>query len=253
MIYRRKTYTIDPNSFEAFTQFFHEYLLPNQLGHGARLIGRYVTLDHKEIMALWEYDSFGDYEAITNKIRQSELHEKAQKRRKELGDLFIESKEDFLESTGEYHFTKHIVSVSAFITNERGEVLLIRNEHRADTWELPGGRMETGETLKEAIQREVLEETGAEVQITGMTGVYHNLTRGIVCMVFKGEYQSGELTIQPGETSDVCFQTLTEENMDKLVTREAFRVRITDAMNNEGMSVESYYVRPYDLIHRMEI
>ncbi|UOQ43668.1 NUDIX domain-containing protein [Halobacillus salinarum] len=252
MIYRKRTYTINPELYERFTQFFHEYLLPNQLGHGARLVGRYTTLDHTEITAIWEYDSYEHYEKIMEKIRQSELHQKAQKKRNELGNLFIDSKEDFLEATGEYHFSKHIVSVSGYITNASGEVLLVKNEHRPDTYELPGGRMEQGETLEEAIHREILEETGVNVTITGLTGIYQNLTQGIVCIVFKGTYQSGELRVNPGETEDVRFQSLTDDNLLQWITRENFKIRVTDAQTNEGISMESYQVRPYELLHRME-
>ncbi|QQZ09844.1 NIPSNAP family protein [Heyndrickxia vini] len=99
MIYRRKTYKIKPEKLNDFNQFFHRYLYPNQLNHGAKLIGRWVNEAEDEITAIWEYESKEQYEAIEQGIRGSELHEKAQQRRRELGNLYIESRQDFLTST----------------------------------------------------------------------------------------------------------------------------------------------------------
>ncbi len=42
MLFRRKTYTIKPEMYDTFNHFFHTYLLPNQLTHGASLVGRWV-------------------------------------------------------------------------------------------------------------------------------------------------------------------------------------------------------------------
>ncbi|WP_243123220.1 NUDIX domain-containing protein [Thermaerobacter sp. FW80] len=61
-----------------------------------------------------------------------------------------------------------IVAVSAYITNDKGEVLLVKSHARSGTWELPGGQVEAGEALDEAIQREVLEETGVAIRLIGL-------------------------------------------------------------------------------------
>ncbi len=60
---------------------------------------------------------------------------------------------------------------SALILDEIGRVLMQR---RADSgnWSLPGGVMELGETIGQAVVREVHEETGLEVELTGILGVY---------------------------------------------------------------------------------
>ncbi|UOQ95758.1 NUDIX hydrolase [Halobacillus shinanisalinarum] len=102
------------------------------------------------------------------------------------------------------------------------------------------------------MKREVLEETGALVTVEGITGVYHNMTLSVVCIVFKGTHHSGEIRPQPGETRDVVFQKMTDENMRQWVTREHFLIRLQDALENEGAAVESYYVKPYTLVHRIE-
>lgn len=256
MIYRRKTYRIRPNRLEDFNQFFHSYLYPNQLKHGANLVGRWVNESKDEIVAIWKYESMEQYETIESMIKKSELHQKAKERRLELGELFIESRQDFLTSTAEPNHNpppKHIVSVSGYITNEKGEVLLVRNQHRSDTMEMPGGQVEEGETLEEAIHREIFEETGAKVRLTGITGIYQNITNNIICVVFRGEYQSGELRTAEGETTEVIFTPLTKENVEQFITRPHFKNRAIDAMVPSYLPYEAFRVGPYELIKRYDV
>ncbi len=100
MLYRRKIYQIESSMYETFTHFFHTYLLPNQLTHGAEFIGRWVNEQQTEIMAMWAYADKGHYEAVDAAIRASDLHTEAQTYRKTLPSLFLTSKEEFLTSTG---------------------------------------------------------------------------------------------------------------------------------------------------------
>ena len=88
MLYRRKTYKIEAPMYETYTQFFHTYLLPNQLTHGAQLVGRWVNEELTEIMALWSYDSRAHYETVDAAIRASKMHTQAQRHRKTFGSLY---------------------------------------------------------------------------------------------------------------------------------------------------------------------
>ena len=49
----------------------------------------------------------------------------------------------------------HFVSVAAMVTNDKGEILLVKSPWRG--WEYPGGLIEPGETFREALHREVRE------------------------------------------------------------------------------------------------
>jgi mutator protein MutT len=63
----------------------------------------------------------------------------------------------------------------AAVRNVAGEVLLVR---RIDDgyWELPGGRLEVGETAAQAVIREVAEESGVAIALIGLSGVYSDPT-----------------------------------------------------------------------------
>ena len=53
------------------------------------------------------------------------------------------------------------ISLKAYIENDKGEVLVVKERGR-DWWDLPGGGMEYGENIKEALARELKEEVGYE-------------------------------------------------------------------------------------------
>ncbi len=69
-------------------------------------------------------------------------------------------------------FPTHIVAVSGIVDDGQGHVLLVKLRDRA--WEFPGGQVENGESLLDALQREVREESGIEVHARFLVGVYSN-------------------------------------------------------------------------------
>lgn len=85
---------------------------------------------------------------------------------------------------------KHWVSVAAAIV-DGDRVLAIRRRDNGK-WEPPGGTLEPHETVTEGLRREVLEETGLKITPGPLTGVYKNMTRGILALVFRCDVFSGE-------------------------------------------------------------
>jgi 8-oxo-dGTP diphosphatase len=63
----------------------------------------------------------------------------------------------------------HIVAVAALVRNVQDQILLVHSP-RGD-WEFPGGQVEEGETLMQALQREILEETGVSVSVGALVGI----------------------------------------------------------------------------------
>ena len=91
------------------------------------------------------------------------------------------------------------VGVRAVLVRE-GQVLLVRHTYQ-DHWYLPGGGVKKGETLVEALERELWEEVGATCQDLGLLGVYSNFYEHksdhvavFVCTTFElGDAQDGEI------------------------------------------------------------
>lgn len=104
-----------------------------------------------------------------------------------------------------------ILGVNTVIFQD-GKVLLIHRED-FDVWALPGGRVEPGETLAQAACREAREETGLDVRLTRLQGVYSEpgwFQRGLHVVVFEGIPVNGRLRPQPGETLEARFFALDE-------------------------------------------
>ncbi|HEY0998346.1 MAG TPA: NUDIX hydrolase [Streptosporangiaceae bacterium] len=122
---------------------------------------------------------------------------------------------------------RHSVSVAGVITDDDGRALLVR---RRDTlrWEPPGGVLELDESIEAGLRREVREETGLTIEPVALTGVYKNMSRGIVALVFRCNVVSGQLRLND-EVSR--FQWATPAEVSALVD-EAFAVRVLDALAN---------------------
>ncbi|MDW4540436.1 NUDIX hydrolase [Bacillus cereus] len=152
----------------------------------------------------------------------------------------------------EHKTPKHIVAVAGYLTNGKNEVLLTKVHWRADTWELPGGQVEEGEALDQAVCREIKEETGLTVKPIGISGVYYNTSMHILAVVFKVAYISGEIKIQPEEIQEAKFVELNEKNIDEYITRPHMKSRTLDAMRaTHFIPYETWEVQPYNLIGRL--
>ncbi|MCT2536236.1 NIPSNAP family protein [Aquibacillus koreensis] len=109
MNYRRKMYKVAPSILDEFNKHFNQTLLPTQLKYGARLVGRWMTKENDgviDIFAIWEYDSYEDYEIIENKVKSDEEHVKRVQKwfqkmggREKLKEVFFSIEQDFIETT----------------------------------------------------------------------------------------------------------------------------------------------------------
>ncbi|WP_344962824.1 NUDIX hydrolase [Streptomyces thioluteus] len=119
------------------------------------------------------------------------------------------------------------MSVAGVIVDTRGRALLIQRRDNGH-WEPPGGVLEAGETIPDALEREVLEETGIKIASPAvLTGVYKNMTGLIVSLVFRCEAIDGDPAIG-AETS--ALRWATREQVTELAD-EAYAIRVLDALD----------------------
>jgi 8-oxo-dGTP diphosphatase len=138
---------------------------------------------------------------------------------------------------------RHSVSVAGVIVDDQQRVLLIQrrdNQH----WEAPGGVLELDESIPAGLCREIREETGLSVEPEALTGVYKNMARGIVALVFRCKILGGQLATN-GEVS--AFRWATADEVRDIAT-EAYAIRVLDALDPGGTAV-----REHDGVHLVQL
>jgi len=123
---------------------------------------------------------------------------------------------------------KHIISAATIVLNDDDEILLIKGPKRG--WEMPGGQVEEGESLKAAAIREAKEESGIDIKITKFCGIYQNVERSICNALFLAEPIGGEPTTSR-ESLEVGYFSINQAL--EMVTWKNFRQRIEYCLKEE--------------------
>ncbi len=123
------------------------------------------------------------------------------------------------------------IGVSAVIFDEGCILLALRRD--IDWWNLPGGGMELGETVDEALRREVYEETRLEVAIERLVGVYSKPQKQEVVLTFRCHVVGGV----PAETEETraCHYFTPDTLPANLLPKH--RQRIEDALLNQQSAI----------------
>ncbi len=101
----------------------------------------------------------------------------------------------------------------ACIVNDKGEILLQRRSKTENIWGLPGGAVELGESIEEAAVREIKEETGLDIKVDYLIGIYSKYFTEYpngdkaqsICYCFKALVVNGAFHIDNKETFDLQF------------------------------------------------
>ena len=126
------------------------------------------------------------------------------------------------------------------VTDDEGRLLL---EHRVDNdlWALPGGTHDFGESIVETVIREIREETGLEVEVTGLVGIYTDprariaYTDGEVRQQFTLSFRCRVLggTLEKDSESQE-LRWVARDELDGLTIHPSMRLRIDHFFENRG-------------------
>jgi ADP-ribose pyrophosphatase YjhB (NUDIX family) len=133
-----------------------------------------------------------------------------------------------------------VVAVTAFIQDADGRILMIRRTDN-DLYAIPGGALDVGETLTQTVQREVLEETGINVEVTGLIGIYSDpqhvieFTDGEIrqefSICFRATPTSGQLRTS-NESKEVLW--VSPADLDGLNIHPSIRLRIQHGLTERS-------------------
>ncbi len=125
-----------------------------------------------------------------------------------------------------------VPGASVLVTDGAGRILMQRRGDSGN-WSLPGGVMEIGETLEKCAVRETKEETGLDVEITGLLGIYTDPDHVIeyedgevrqeFAVTYLGRVVGGEVSVS-GESTEVRY--LGVEELAVLPVHPTVRLRI---------------------------
>lgn len=107
------------------------------------------------------------------------------------------TRRDYLNDPNAPKANSIAVAVSAFVQDDEGRILMIRRTDN-NLYSIPGGMVEPGESLTQAAVREVKEETGVDVEIITLIGLYSNPDHVIA-------YDDGEVR----QEFSICFRART--------------------------------------------
>lgn len=146
----------------------------------------------------------------------------------------------------------HIVAAAGFVENNEGEILLVKTR-RDGYWVFPGGQVEVGENLIDGVIREVKEESGIDVKVSHLVGVFSNTATyeghsGVkivptkVMFDFVCEPVGGKLT-PSDETSDSRW--VSKEGVLDMVTGPSERTRYQAFLDYNGsVQYMDYITKP---------
>lgn len=105
------------------------------------------------------------------------------------------------------------VTESYEIDGEEQERVLLVLGRGNSAWGVPGGGQESTETYDETVHREVTEEVGIEISLTGISHMRHEISTvdgfderlHVLRVFFEAEYEGGAIEIQPGELNGAAW------------------------------------------------
>lgn len=146
-------------------------------------------------------------------------------------------------------FPKHIVAVGGLVTNGKGKVLLMRHPDRG--WEFPGGQVNISEDLITALKREVKEETGINISVGKLVGIYQNIKAESVHIPTKIIFDFLCKKVSGGlKTSEESLEVewFPRDKVLNMITHPVIHDRMKDMLNfSDKITFCVYSKNPYQI------
>lgn len=132
------------------------------------------------------------------------------------------------------------VAVHAFIKREDGKFLVTKRSPINDFWpniyDLPGGSVEFGEDPKEALEREIFEETSLKVEIKNPIYICSEIQRDVrhqIWIIYECEFKGGEIKLNPEEHDEYRWVNFDEtKDLPKIIFLEEFLKSLEQKYDN---------------------
>ncbi|MFC0270939.1 NUDIX domain-containing protein [Metabacillus herbersteinensis] len=135
------------------------------------------------------------------------------------------------------------LAVSGLVENERGEWLVVKKKYGGlkGMWSFPAGFVEEGETVDEAVLREIKEETGIDATVEGIIGIRSGVIKDVISdnmLIFKLQATSSSITIQIKELFEADFihpSKLKEDPHSSLLLANFAEKSVTTILNKHDL------------------
>ncbi|WP_073525304.1 NUDIX hydrolase [Pseudomonas fluorescens] len=97
------------------------------------------------------------------------------------------------------------IGVFASVFNQSGEVLCVRRNYPPYGWTTPGGRLEDNETPEQGVTREVYEETGYQVLVERLVGIYYASHKSDLVISYECSIVGNDPWLADGEIAEIGF------------------------------------------------
>lgn len=114
-----------------------------------------------------------------------------------------------------------LIGVTGIIFNQKGEVLLFKHTYRQMVWSLPGGYLKAKEHPQEALEREILEESGLIVSVDEPVKTRTDRESARLDLCYLGMYISGEFS-PSSEVSECGFYS--RESLPEISENQLFLI-----------------------------
>lgn len=126
------------------------------------------------------------------------------------------------------------LSSHAVISDDQNRILMLKANYGSFGWGLPGGALDSQETIHGALIRECREELGCEIDVQYLSGVYYHAAHNSQAFIFRCQLVDPFNISLSEEHSEFVY-------MELAAMSEVQRTRVSDCLNYKGATVSAKF------------